>query len=136
MTATRPTEAAIAAAAARVTAYAEAMSGQTPVPGGSWAVVDRDGVIASDCWGLADLAAGAHVEPGHRFEIGSISKVVTAIVIHRGARRPRPAGDRRPAVGRPRHAARGDHAAEPAVAHRGADVRVHVQPPGRCDVPR
>jgi D-alanyl-D-alanine carboxypeptidase len=75
-------EATIAAAGAALTAYAEAMSGQTPVPGGSWAVVDRDGVIASDCWGLADLAAGAPVEPGHRFEIGSISKVVTAIVIH------------------------------------------------------
>jgi D-alanyl-D-alanine carboxypeptidase len=75
-------EASIAAAAAALTAYAEAMSGQTPVPGGAWAVVDRSGVIASDCWGLADLAAGSSVEPGHRFEIGSISKVVTAIVIH------------------------------------------------------
>jgi D-alanyl-D-alanine carboxypeptidase len=72
-----------AEAAARLTAYAEAMSGQTPVPGGSWAVVDRDGVIASACWGVADVGTGEPVQPHHRFEIGSISKVVTAIVIHR-----------------------------------------------------
>jgi len=82
MTASRPSEAAVASAAARLTAYAEAMSGQTPVPGGSWAVVDRDGVLVSACWGVADVGTGEPVAPHHRFEIGSISKVVTAIVIH------------------------------------------------------
>jgi len=70
MTASRPSEAAVASAAARLTAYAEAMSGQTPVPGGSWAVVDRDGVLVSACWGVADVGTGEPVAPHHRFEIG------------------------------------------------------------------
>jgi D-alanyl-D-alanine carboxypeptidase len=77
-----PEAVAVAAAAGRLTAYATAMSTQTPVPGGCWAVVDRAGVVASACWGLADVGTGEPVQLHHRFEIGSISKVVTAIVIH------------------------------------------------------
>lgn len=72
----------LADAIERATAYAEAMSTQCAVPGGQIVVVGRDGVLAERCWGSADLAGGVAVRPDHRFEIGSISKVVTAIVVH------------------------------------------------------
>ena len=79
---TRPEPDAVAASVAGLTAYAEALGAQLPVPGGTWAVVDRDGVIASAAWGVADVGTREPVRLDHRFEIGSISKVVTAIVVH------------------------------------------------------
>ena len=79
---TRPDADALAAAVAGLTAYAAELGTQLPVPGGTWAVVDRDGVVASAAWGVADVGTHEPVRLGHRFEIGSISKVVTAIVVH------------------------------------------------------
>jgi CubicO group peptidase (beta-lactamase class C family) len=62
--------------------YAVRLSTQTPVPGGSLVVVDRGGVVAELCFGLADVAAAVPVRPDHRFEIGSISKVFTSLLVN------------------------------------------------------
>jgi D-alanyl-D-alanine carboxypeptidase len=53
------------------------------VPGGAVVAVDRDGEVFSHRFGQADVAAGIPVAPDHRFEIGSISKAFTAIVVLR-----------------------------------------------------
>jgi len=62
--------------------YAVRLSTQTPVPGGSLVVVDHDGVVAELCFGLADVAAAEPVRREHRFEIGSISKVFTSLLVN------------------------------------------------------
>ncbi|MGB3481818.1 MAG: serine hydrolase domain-containing protein [Mycobacterium sp.] len=64
-------------ARAVVTAIAE----QWAVPGGAVVAVDRHGEVFSHVFGRADLRAGDPVEPHHLFEIGSISKIFTAITI-------------------------------------------------------
>lgn len=51
------------------------------VPGGAVAVADADGRIEEWTFGVADLASGAPVASGHLFEIGSISKITTALAI-------------------------------------------------------
>jgi len=63
-----------------------AIAAQWAVPGGAVIAVDREGEIFSHHFGYADTAAGHPVEPYHLFEIGSISKVFTAIAILRLAR--------------------------------------------------
>ena len=72
----------VAGVLARAIDYAAAFSLEAPVPGGVIAVVGLDGEIASAPWGMADLAAGVAMSVEHRFEIGSISKVVTAALVH------------------------------------------------------
>lgn len=51
------------------------------VPGGAVVVVDRRGEVFSHRFGHADVAAAIPVAPQHLFEIGSISKVLTAVVV-------------------------------------------------------
>jgi len=53
------------------------------VPGGAVLVVDRQGEGFSHRFGHADVLAGTTVAPHHLFEIGSISKVFTSIVVLR-----------------------------------------------------
>ncbi|HEY5223931.1 MAG TPA: serine hydrolase domain-containing protein [Microbacteriaceae bacterium] len=53
-----------------------------PVPGGVVVVVDASGTVLTRPFGFANLDAGAVVTGEELFEIGSISKVATAIVIH------------------------------------------------------
>lgn len=48
--------------------------------------VDRHGEVFSHSFGHADVSAGIAVAPQHRFEIGSISKIFTSIVVLRLAR--------------------------------------------------
>jgi D-alanyl-D-alanine carboxypeptidase len=64
-----------------------AIAEQWAVPGGSVVAVDRRGEVFSHRFGHADVAAGIPVAPHHLFEIGSISKVFTSIVVLRLARR-------------------------------------------------
>jgi CubicO group peptidase (beta-lactamase class C family) len=60
---------------------------QWAVPGGAVVAVDRRGEVFSHRFGHADVAAGIPVAPHHLFEIGSISKVFTSIVVLRLARK-------------------------------------------------
>lgn len=53
-----------------------------PVPGGVVVVADRSRTLLTRPFGLANLDVGAAVTGDELFEIGSISKVATAIVIH------------------------------------------------------
>jgi CubicO group peptidase (beta-lactamase class C family) len=71
-----------ASARAVIAAIAE----QWAVPGGAVVAVDRHGEAFSHPFGHADVAAGIPVAPHHLFEIGSISKVFTSIVVLRLAR--------------------------------------------------
>ena len=41
-------------------------------------MTDREGALGFVCRGFADVASATPVEPGTRFQIGSISKTVTA----------------------------------------------------------
>jgi CubicO group peptidase (beta-lactamase class C family) len=54
---------------------------QHGVPGASVTVADASGRSSTVVSGLADVAAGVAVEPGHRFQIGSIGKSFTAIAL-------------------------------------------------------
>jgi D-alanyl-D-alanine carboxypeptidase len=60
---------------------AERIAALWAVPGGAIAVSDADGLRGERVFGLADVEAGIPVTPGHLFEIGSISKVATAIAV-------------------------------------------------------
>ncbi|MDL9980384.1 serine hydrolase domain-containing protein [Microbacterium sp. ASV49] len=51
------------------------------VPGGVVAVSDTRGLIAERAFGVSDVEASGPVRPDHLFEIGSISKVATAIAV-------------------------------------------------------
>lgn len=51
------------------------------VPGLALAVTDREGLLAARTGGWRDVAAGAPVSPSDLFEIGSIGKAFTAVVI-------------------------------------------------------
>lgn len=73
--------AAAAGAAAAAIAAVEAVARDWAVPGGSIAVVSREGTVLEHCFGVADIVSGAPVRPDHLFEIGSISKLVTATVV-------------------------------------------------------
>lgn len=64
-------------------ALVDAIATHWAVPGGAVLVVDRQGEVFSHGFGYADVAAGTAVAPQHLFEIGSISKVFTSIVVLR-----------------------------------------------------
>ncbi|MCU1529349.1 MAG: hypothetical protein JWP75_3112 [Frondihabitans sp.] len=51
------------------------------VPGGVVVITDREGVVLEHAFGFADRDRGIEVTPDHVFEIGSISKVMTAAVV-------------------------------------------------------
>lgn len=59
---------------------AERMS-ELVAPGVQIALTDRERTIAVICHGLANADAGTPVEPHHRFQIGSISKGLTAMAL-------------------------------------------------------
>jgi CubicO group peptidase (beta-lactamase class C family) len=80
---TGPSSSDVERAVSRGVAYAQEISEWTPVPGGVLAVVSRDGLLDQAAWGRADVAAGTVMHTDHRFEIGSISKVTTALLVHR-----------------------------------------------------
>src|SRR5688500_20272804 len=52
-------------------------------PGHSQIVTDRERTLHAESFGFADLAAEAPVGPGTLFEIGSIGKSFTALVLLR-----------------------------------------------------
>jgi len=62
-------------------AYVEKLLAVRGLPGLSLAVTDREGIIASEAFGYADLAAGTPVTPETRFEVGSIGKTFTAVAL-------------------------------------------------------
>lgn len=66
-----------------IRAVIEAVAEKWAVPGGAVVVVDRRGEVFSHRFGHADVAEDIPVAPHHRFEIGSISKVFTSIVVLR-----------------------------------------------------
>lgn len=59
----------------------ERIAAEWAVPGVAIAVTDRDGVVWQHVSGHADLARGIPLRPDHLLEIGSISKVATAMVV-------------------------------------------------------
>jgi D-alanyl-D-alanine carboxypeptidase len=60
-------------------AYVEELIALQGFPGLSVAVTDRNGIVSSETFGLADLAARTPVTGGTYFELGSIGKTFTAI---------------------------------------------------------
>jgi D-alanyl-D-alanine carboxypeptidase len=62
-------------------AYVEELMAVWRTPGLQLAVTDRDGIVASECFGHADLAAGVPVTQATYFEHGSIGKTFTAVLL-------------------------------------------------------
>lgn len=62
--------------------FAVALTAGTPVPGGTVIVVDRDGTVGQFAFGMADVIAGTVTTLEHKFEIGSISKTFTSLLVH------------------------------------------------------
>jgi len=54
-----------------------------PLPGGVISVVDRSGVLDEIAFGFADIERRHRMESSRRFEIGSISKLFTSLVVNR-----------------------------------------------------
>jgi D-alanyl-D-alanine carboxypeptidase len=54
-----------------------------PMPGGVVALADVDGSLGATAFGYANIERGVRMDVGFRFEIGSISKLFTALVINR-----------------------------------------------------
>ncbi len=63
-------------------ALGEEATDSFPLPGGVVTIVDRDGVVAQTTFGYADLERSITMPPNGRFQIGSISKVFTSLVIN------------------------------------------------------
>ena len=61
--------------------YVEEILAAYRFPGLSVAVTDRDGLLASEQFGLANLDAGVPVSRETAFEFGSIGKVFTALIL-------------------------------------------------------
>jgi D-alanyl-D-alanine carboxypeptidase len=68
-------------ARAALAGYVDGLTAHGLLPGLSLAVVDAGGVTFSLCHGVRDLATADPVTPATRFEIGSISKSFTSIVV-------------------------------------------------------
>jgi D-alanyl-D-alanine carboxypeptidase len=62
-------------------AYVEELLAAHPLPGLAVTVTDRDGVVVSEGFGHADLAAGTPVTRETRFQHGSIGKSFTAVLL-------------------------------------------------------
>ena len=60
---------------------AETMVARTGQPGLALALTDRDGVLLARTYGAADVATGAPLSPEALFEIGSIGKSFTAVLV-------------------------------------------------------
>lgn len=68
-------------ACAAVVAHAEELTAHTPMPGGIVVVADAGGLLAEGKFGYADIERRIRTEPGHAFEIGSISKIFTGLLV-------------------------------------------------------
>jgi D-alanyl-D-alanine carboxypeptidase len=66
----------------RLAVVLDSLLSHWPLPGGVVAIVDNDEVLLVHPFGYADLGARTPVRPEHLFEIGSISKVFTSLVIN------------------------------------------------------
>ena len=66
----------------RVRDYASAMTEFAPLPGGVIVVADRNGVTSQAAFGRADLERDIPTSVNHLFEIGSISKVFTSLLVN------------------------------------------------------
>ena len=62
-------------------AYVEELLELRGLPGLSLAITDRDGIVASESFGYADLPARTPVAPTTLFEIGSIGKTFTSVAL-------------------------------------------------------
>ena len=62
-------------------AYVEELMAVYRTPGLQVGVTDREGILASECFGHADLAAGSPVTRETYFEHGSIGKTFTAVLL-------------------------------------------------------
>ncbi len=71
----------LAAAITVLDADIERRMGQGYSPGLAIAITDRDGLLYERGYGLAEVASGRPVEPETWFEIGSIGKTFTALVV-------------------------------------------------------
>lgn len=65
----------------RIHGFATQLLPSSPVPGGAVVVADRDGVLAQACFGYADLGRKEAMTPDRLFQIGSISKVFTGLLV-------------------------------------------------------
>lgn len=65
----------------RVLAHARALLPWAPLPGGVVALVGPTGVLYQGAFGSADLERGLPMTPDHAFQIGSISKIFTALTV-------------------------------------------------------
>ncbi len=66
----------------RIANFAIELTQGTPVPGGSVRVVDRNGLVGEFAFGYADVIAQTPARLDHRYEIGSISKTFTSLLIY------------------------------------------------------
>jgi D-alanyl-D-alanine carboxypeptidase len=66
---------------AELRTYVEELMAVHSTPGLQLAVTDRDGIVASECFGHADFAAGALVTRETFFEHGSIGKTFTSVLL-------------------------------------------------------
>lgn len=65
----------------RIGAYAGELIRHAPVPGGVLVVADRTGPLGTVSFGYSDLERGVPMSPDRLFEIGSISKMFTSMLI-------------------------------------------------------
>ena len=61
--------------------YAENLATHNPTPGGTVAIFDGSEIVAEFAFGFAELASQTHMKLDHKFEIGSISKTFTALLV-------------------------------------------------------
>jgi CubicO group peptidase (beta-lactamase class C family) len=69
------------AVVARVREFLDLRMDELVAPGVQVALTDRERTLAVICHGLANADARGPVEPGHRFQIGSIAKGLTAMAL-------------------------------------------------------
>lgn len=83
MSPTTDRQSAAEAALAAVSSLAESTTRHFPLAGGVLAVADRTGLLAEVAFGDDDLGNRVPMSTSRRFEIGSISKIFTSLVVNR-----------------------------------------------------
>lgn len=68
-------------AVAAIDAFVERHRREQGLPGLTVGLADRQGVLAARTYGHADIKTGAPLQPGHLFEIGSITKSFVGIAL-------------------------------------------------------
>jgi len=66
---------------AQIKRYVQNLIDHNPIPGGTVAVFDTSGVVAEFAIGFAELASQTPMKLDHKFEIGSISKTLTSLLV-------------------------------------------------------